>query len=70
MDVIKKGSSIVVICNSNCKCMVRHFTSSRYHFTALHITILEMKELSLSLELWEGCPAFVCYSKLIYTQLQ
>ena len=66
----KKGSSIVVICNSNCKCMIRHFTSSQYHFTALKVTILEMKEPSLSLEHWEGCPTFGSYSKLTYTQLQ
>ena len=32
------------------QCMVRYFTSSQYHFTAFDITILEMKELSLSLE--------------------
>ena len=49
--------------------MVRYFTSSQYHFTALDVTILEMKELSLSLEHWEGCPTFMIYSKLTYTLL-
>ena len=48
------------------QCMVRYFTSSQYHFTALDVTVLEMKELSLSLE---HCPTFMFYSKLTYTLL-
>ena len=56
-------------CNSNCTMHGQIFYFSQYHFTALDVTVLEMKELSLSLEHWEECPTCRVYSKLTYTLL-
>ena len=49
-------------CNSNCTIQgqIIILFLHNYHFTGFEVTILEMKEPSLSLKHWQGCPTFEC----------